>query len=777
MKLSLTWILRYITPSTDLSCASTLVPLFGERVAEIEGTQEFYFPSSSFAVVQAVKEETSSALSCFNSEKGESITLPVREKEAIGKWFLIKKHHHSWQWATAADLGSEEQRLLPPLLSDPSLRDGTWRKNWCEKDIIIEIDNKSLTHRPDLWCHYGVARECAALLGKKIVPKQELLAPLPSAAHPSRLSVEIKEKQACFAFCALYADTAPHQFAPLSIIFDLCRVGASAINGPVDLANFVLLDWGQPMHLYDAQAVQGSALTIRFAQEGERISLLASTQATTLSGTDLVIADEKKALCLAGIKGGKEAAVSSATHQLIIESATFAAPIIRTTSLRHKIRSDASMRYEKSLDTQRAAEGILRFLFLAKFHQYNLETSEKMVVLVEEDKEKEISISHSFICTRLGVLVSEQEIEKLLTSIEMTVRQERKEKEIIFHVTPPLWRTSKDISIPEDLVEEIARLYGFSHIPPLLPSIEKKPSSLSPFLRVRDIKKMCAFSLGMKECVSYPFFDEQAVLDTRWPVGETLEIINPVSENQKRLVNSLVFNLLCAIKAECHEHEDLSFFEVGKKWVVEGNEWTEQEVVCGLFFSKRANVISFYKGKEQVQSLLHMCGIEKENWHLPEKLEPWMHPYQIAHIRMDDNFLGHAGMMSEAFIAPLFPDTKPSLFFFELLLEPLLRHKKKQIFAPLSPYQRSCLDLSFMVPCSITTEKLGQTLYKAVPFIKEIMLIDHFSKKEWGAERSLTFRLILQKQDASLSKEEFDKALSCAVKAATDLSCTLRGSI
>ena len=274
-------------------------------------------------------------------------------------------------WANQTDFGAEKDALIPAVQVPDAELKGGWRNSFEPNDVVLEVDNKSITHRPDMWGHRGFAREIAAFLKLPFKPKDKFLANLPvtnfdKISKPTATSPIIIENQVtatCSRFTSLYFSSIQNQPCNLLVVSRLLKIGSRPISGLVDLTNYVMNDWTQPVHAYDAKKIGGDKFIIRMAKEGEKLLLLDGNE-ITLTSQDMVTATPQRALTLGGIKGGMDSGLDGTTTAMFFEAGNWDPGFVRRTAQRRKTRTDASARYEKTLDPNQTIEGIQRFVKL-----------------------------------------------------------------------------------------------------------------------------------------------------------------------------------------------------------------------------------------------------------------------------------------------------------------------------------------------------------------------------------------------------------------------------
>lgn len=780
MKLSLAWICDHINVEWETINVDKMMEKFNQTTAEIEGfCRVSHETDSLFLGIQ--KKNTSKV---FIPELNQEIILPVRNasqesqiKEDDEFVFFVKKEEGGFRWASLlADFGVESDRYVPAVSVDKDDLDGNWRGLFEPTDIILEIDNKSITHRPDMWSHRGFAREIAAFLELPFKAKNEFLAShrvvsfeqISKVTDSTPFSIDNQVVAGCKKFNGLYFPRIHNKPSNIFILSRLMKVEAKPLNAIVDLTNYVALDWGQPVHAYDASKIADKKIIVRMAEKDEKLKLLNELE-ITLTPQDIVIANGKKPMCLAGIKGGIYDSVSQDTESIFFEAANFDAGLVRKSALHHKIRNDSSSRFEKTLDPNLALEAVLRFIQLVKQCDISMTMASEIISIGNDAVEPMISVSHAFLEGRLGQIIPQEVIAAALTRLEFKVETDYRGDSLAYLITVPSFRSSKDIKTKEDILEEVARMYGFEKISLELPYIHRNPFGLTKLRRTRRMLDYLVSAAHMTEFQNYPFYDEQFLREFGIELSSPVSIINPVTENNYRLVTTLIPGLLKNLVENCVHRDSLFLFEKGRIWQHEKDDETfERKEVSGIFFEKRKSV-DFYDGKHHLERMLELLGfdIKKIIWtQMSTSLRLWYKPYQSACLYYQDSLIGYAGIIDAAFFSkfPVLPES--SAFVFELDADILCEfpHSDKRYEAG-SRYQESTFDLSMMIPFSLTTATLKNTLKQVSPLITAVELRDFFEKEEWESQRSLTFRLYLNDNDKTLGKEQIDAVMQRSIAA------------
>ncbi|MFA6527685.1 MAG: phenylalanine--tRNA ligase subunit beta [Candidatus Babeliales bacterium] len=769
MKLSLAWIFDHINAAWHEQDINHIVERFNAITAEIEHIETIKFDLSSCALC-LFSSAASNGWAVSVPEWNMTVTLPARPEVFSDKgqhYFMVKKVGDALVWATLADFGVDKGGLIPEIEADQTLAAGCWREVFEHSDVIIEVDNKSITHRPDMWGHRGFAREIAAFLNLGFKQEHEMLASLrvqefataSTITQSTPIIIENQDEQACKCFSGLYFSSLVAKPCNLLILSRLLKIGARPINGLVDLTNYVMNDWGNPVHAYDAQRITDKKVVIRKALPGEKLDLL-DGNGIELTVDDLVVADGKKPMCLAGIKGGVNDSLSSSTTAVFFEAATFDAATVRHAAIRHKIRTDASARFEKTLDPMQTVQTTQRFVQLLRQYDFAMTCADEIIVVGSLPQETIIEIDHDFIEQRMGVTLPPHQVIDMLSRLEFKVlKTSDAHKKALYMVSVPTFRASKDIKIKEDILEEIVRCYGFEHIPLSLPKVARTPFSLEPIMRLRKLKNYLSYAAGMTEQQGYAFLDEAFTKQLGVQLEATSQLVNPVSENMCQLIPSLIPNLLKNVSDNLAQAESLAFYEVGRVWIrATADDVSEQQRLAGIFFEKRKPV-NFYECKHRVTELFSVLGFPAASltWQKYAGKNVWYHPFQSAQLVIDGQIVGSMGMLDATLLRTLDVLDESSACLFDIDAEFLLTAKRATArYQQLSKFQETFFDLSLLVPLTVTAQTLQQTLASIDPLVRRVELIDFFEKKEWHDVRSLTLRCWVCHDEKTLEKHEID---------------------
>lgn len=447
-----------------------------------------------------------------------------------------------------------------------------------DEDVLIEIDNKSLTHRPDLWGHYGFARELSAIFGRPLRPYP--LADLSPFDRLPAVEVAIDDPEDCPYYAALRVEAGANRPSPAVLQRRLHAVGSRSRNLLVDVTNYVQFELGQPTHAFDGDKVR----SIRVARSGvEQEMQTLDGKPWKLLPDDLLIHEGQRPIAIAGIMGGLESEVSPETRTLLLESANFRAARIRRTSVRLGLRTDASLRFEKKLPPVYARTAVARILALFTEAGYDHRPVSRLSSAGDaQDQPRTIHLPPGYISRRAGVEIPDSTTTAILASIGFGCRPDAQGG---LEVTVPPFRGRSDISIPEDVSEEVMRLYGYGRITPRLPDapVRSTPPHVQT-LNQHRARRVLAQGHGFIEVQSYCWFADDWLKAINYtPARQTLNIVNPLAPDRRRMRETLLPNLLAFVLQNRREADRFRLFELGRLfWIDAAGEKQESNELSGV---------------------------------------------------------------------------------------------------------------------------------------------------------------------------------------------------
>lgn len=757
MKISLSWIFDHINADWRTLSIPDLTAQFTAKVAELDHVQHVRldFTDYSFA---SITQSDMQEIRVQSKEWNSSHVLPLRADAQLDFFYLIHKDdlNKTIRWATAKDVGGQKDDLLPAFEAHDALLSSKWKHAVELEDYVFEIDNKSINHRPDLWGHRGCAREIAALFELPLKPLATLEQDTPihrfdtavSATQQNPIGIQIKDLHACNRFAGVYMEFPKAYSCDLFMGFRLARIDMKPINLFVDATNYVMCDLAQPLHAYDAKTITSGVISPRFAKNNETLKLL-DGQTIKLSDKDFVITDGHEPVGLAGIMGGVTTCVTEKTLTLFVEAACFDATIVRQSALRHKLRTQASTRFEKGLDPEQTGHALRRTIKLLQMLTGTPQPELYIASVGTSRTTTSITVSHNALEKRLGTTVLSSKVIDILQRLEFSVTH----KDDAYTIEIPSFRASGDISLQEDIIEEIGRFIGYESIKPLLPKRATEPIDTYELYRLRTMRSYLAYGLSMNELSSYAFFDEQFLRELAWQPGPTLEVANPLSEQWKRLITSLIPHMVRAVVANVTDHDTLRFFECATVWNPSSMPY-EQLSLAGIFFNKKKPV-DFYEMQASIISLLAALSIRDLTWKSVEAPEQaWFMPYQTADIIVENRIIGRTGTINPSFLHTV---TEGHAYIFELNANFLKEYRPAPLkYQPTNKYPDVIRDISILVPLEYTVQDIKQSIRNCHQSIASVDLIDSFYKPEWGDQKSLTFRYLIRDTTKTVTKLEID---------------------
>ncbi|HYP05671.1 MAG TPA: phenylalanine--tRNA ligase subunit beta [Bryobacteraceae bacterium] len=605
-------------------------------------------------------------------------------------------------------------------------------------DHIIEIDNKSLTHRPDLWGHHGMAREVAAIVRKPLLDPVDVSV-LPQA-EPA-IAVRIDDFELCPRYSALVIDNVSVRPSPLWLQYRLEAIGLNAISNVVDVTNWILAEIAQPMHAFDADKLQGG-IRVRSAKAGERLAAL-NGETYELQPSNLVIADDSGAIALAGVIGGAESAISASTTRIVLESACFHPGSVRKTSSALKLRTDASMRFEKSQDPVNTVRGLARAVALLRILSPDIRIVGGLTDIARMPRAVEpVVLPLEWLNRKLGTRLEASEVRGILEALQFGVVDSGNG---ILTVTVPSWRATKDISIKEDLVEEVGRMIGYSSIPPgspLLPAAVPLKNDQRECLH--GLRKLVA-AQGFHEVYNYSFLSEDAVQKFGWAPADHVKVLNPIAADQSLMRKSLLPGVWKNIVDNSRFSDEFRLFEVGREIHKRAGDLPlEVNHVCAAVYFKEPGSQGLFELKRLAESIAEGCELR------PAASRSFEHPARAA----DVVYMGEVvGRLFE--FHPSMVKGRGSVL--DLDIDALSRLCPRGLkYESIRRFPSSAFDLSVVVPERALVGDIQRELRQfAGSTLEQIEFVRQYSGAPLAeGTKSVSYRLTLAAGDRTLSSEE-----------------------
>ena len=630
-------------------------------------------------------------------------------------------------------------------------------------DIILEIDNKSMTNRPDLWGHYGIAREIAALYD---LPMVEFPHFDRNVENTSGFHVTVEDAERCPRMIGTQIENVCVKPAPYWMQVRIWKTGMRPINALVDITNYVMLATGQPSHAYDSDHIAGHII-VRRAKAGETLTLLNGKE-LPLSTDDLTIADDADIVGLAGVMGGAKDSILPTTSKVILEIANFQAAGIRRTALRYDNRTEASARYEKAIDPERCDQALDLSMQLFS----DLYPEMKVTGLVDEYprplKQAEIDVPLSWLERRLGKRLSPDEIKHKMELLGYGITFNGDN----MHVVVPTWRSTGDVSIQADIMEEVARMYGYENFEaePITTTFDGAINQLDKDLE-RRIKEYLAIRCGMQEIFTYPWMEESYVNAVLQSTEGILSLSTPPSPAERFVRSSLLPNLCKAVVKNERYFDEFSIFETAQ--VFRDENYTspydpreklpsQRKNVAGAFATTDKDITAlFRKAKGVVEMMARYVHMEALTFKQAEK-PVWADNVVWLNIYRGDEKVGDLALLAKK-VSMACGIKNMNVMLFQLDQDSLVPLKSRtNTFTHLAEYPMTDYDISLLVDGSVQWKDVAQT----VRGIKSELLhgaafVDEYRGKQVPAgKKSLTLRLAIGSKDKTLTSAEIEEVAS-----------------
>lgn len=799
MKLSLSWIKEYVSLPDDADLKKLAYDLTMDTV-EVEDVEYLgkRFENMVVGVIEAVEPHPNAdklrvctvdigdgepkQIVCGGINLAVGMKVAVSVPGAIVRWHgegepvEIKKSKLRGVESYGMICASDEIGLgdLLPSKEEAEILDLSWLDvpagtNIADaldlNDVLLEIDNKSMTNRPDLWGHYGIAREIAALYNlpmKKIEPA--------NVTSKSDFKVEIKDADRCPRYIGVEmngVEVKPSPFRMQSLIW---RVGMRPINALVDITNFVMLATGNPTHAFDADNIQDH-ITVRHAAPAEKLLLLNGKE-LELCDDDLVIADGEGAVALAGVMGGAKDSILPKTKRVILEVANFEATGIRRTALRYDNRTEASSRYEKAVDPERCDQALS--LSLKYFRELYPEL--EIVGYCDRYEKKlqraEIDVSLTWLAKRLGKNLSNDSIRAKLEILGFDVKIDGDN----MHVTAPTWRSTGDISIKDDVMEEVARMYGYDNFEatPFTTSFEGAINQKDISL-VRNIKEYLAIRCGMQEIYTYPWMNDVFVNAVMQDTTGMLKLSTPPAPDLSYIRSSLLPNMCEAVVKNERYFTEFAMFEEAQ--VFTDSDYTSPYDATESLPKQRRNIAgAIASASKKVNDLFReMKGFleymprytHMEGFTFRKDVKPvWADSVVWQNIYVGDVKVGDIGLVAKKVTMDC-GIKNLSVLVFEMdttLLKPLISRTNR--FTHLAEYPETDYDISMLFDSSATWEEINGIIAKKENGpVKNAGFVDEYRGKQIPAgKKSVTIRLTIGSTEKTLTSDEIENAANSVMK-------------
>jgi len=607
-------------------------------------------------------------------------------------------------------------------------------------------------NRPDCQSIVGIAREIAAVLEKEF--KAPDLSYTESDVTIENFKVTVDCPELCPRYSAHYVTDVKIEESPAWMKRRLALVGIGAISNVVDITNYILKELGQPMHAFDYTTLEGDAINVRRAKDGEKIVTLDETE-LTLTTENMLICDGVKPVALAGVMGGLNSEIKETTNTVLFESAKFARDNIRRTSRSVGKSSDSSARYAKGVDEYATVMAMKRALHLIE--ELNCGKVSKMHVDVNAGNSvepKELSVSIAKVNAVLGITVPNEDIVRIMTNLSFQPKLDGD----TLTLQIPAYR--EDMETYQDVAEEVIRMYGYEHIvPTFLASAQVTMGGENTQQKTEMRLKKALCSVGAHECIHYSFFSPSDLdllkLPADAPERHAIRIMNPISEELSLMRTTLAASMINAVvRNQKKGNLEGRLFEVAKKFIPKDLPLTEypdeRQTLCVALFGAQESFFTMKGVAEKVAEVLHV------KFTYANTQNTFLHPFQTASISCEGVEIGYFGKLAYDIADEC--DLRIPVYLMEIDLESLSQYYgKKAMFTPLPKFAEEQRDLAIVVDKAITCGEIEDTMKEACKYITSIKLFDIYEGAQIGEDKkSMAFTVLFTPKEEAFTAESVD---------------------
>lgn len=776
MYISINWIKDFV--NLDGIDIKGLINKFTMSTAEVEGIIEYGINTKNVVVgkilsVENVENSTKlhKVLVDIGDEKVNCICGAPNVKEGIKIAFAkdgslvngveikrttIAGHESCGMCLSEKELGISDDHSGIMILDDNTKVGIDIKEIIPLDDIIYEVDNKSLTNRPDLWGHYGIAREIAAITGRELKPLE--VADLEKYNNLDKLKISIENKDECYRYSALTIDNVTKKQSSYKMKTRLTYCGLRPISLLVDMTNYIMLELGQPMHAFDKHFIK--SINVKTLKEPEEFTTLDNTKRNLDTGT-LMIYNENTPVAIAGVMGGKDTQITDETNSLFLESANFDAVVVRKTASKLGLRTDASSRYEKTLDPELTKIAVERFVKVLKDEDENITVSSSFSdVYLNKYPVIKIDITREYINNKIGAEFTLERIVEVLESLKFKV--EVKENDSIT-IEVPSFRATKDVSGKADIIEEISRIYGYDNIIPqtnlwkVFPVREDEIRTLE-----YSSKKMLAEKFGLSEVHSYVWYDTKLNNELGIKVADNIKIVNGLNRADSTLRANMAPTMLYAIYKNIKNYNEFGIFEIGRtfEYLHNGENCEEYKVLAiAKTSTTKTEEELLFELKSMIDSITkvnkNICLEYVKNDSIKEN---YIHPVNSFILKFNGINLGYISTLNPRVRDNINP--KSNIVIAEIRIDLLSDIPKEPIvYKEISRYQTVDFDFSIIVDKDVKYSQIESVINSSnLTYLQEYNLIDVYENEEkLKDKKNITIRFKVGAYDKTLTKEEIDE--------------------
>ncbi len=620
-------------------------------------------------------------------------------------------------------------------------------------DTVMDVEVTS--NRPDAFSMVGMAREASVILECPFIWKPAQRIPSPARRQGARsgvarFSVHVQDKKLCPRFMAVRIDGIRVDVSPWWLKRRLLSAGIRPINTLVDITNFVMLELGQPMHVYDAEKLHEGVLNVRKAKKGEKMAALDGKE-YVLNESMLVVADADRPVDIAGLMGGEETGVTLNTTSVVFEAATFDPVSVRRTARALNLYSDAQLRFEKGLSTQAPPDALARAVELCLELAGGSVASPVADVQAESYKPKKYSSSFKEINTLVGIDLPRKIVMDSLNRLGFKLHVIGSK----LQATVPWWR-DHDIESGRDLVEEVARVYGYARLPVVFP-LGRSAESTAPHFALEEKIRTLAKGAGLTEVYSYSLVSEELMRKANYDVSKMLRVQNEFSSDFVYMRTTLLPSLLQVVADNQEQFREQALFEMANAYFPKKQDLPDEELELGVAYL--GDDLAWRKAKGFVEGLYHELGIEDIQWKRLDNDFFW-HPGRTVQAFVNGTLIGTMGEVHPAIARAFGIEGRVAMADLPLaeVFEWVQLAKR---YTPVPVYPEAKRDLALMVPREIDVQALQQKMKETSGYLANVEWFDTYRGQGMPEDKkSVAFHLTFLSKERTLETEEVDEVLA-----------------
>ena len=791
MLISLNWLKQYVDIKESVEEIANALTMIGQEVEAIDIQGKDLGNVVIGQIVEFDKHPNSDRLTLLKVNVGEEEPLQIicgatnhklNDKVVVAKIgavlpgnFKIKKSkirdvESFGMLCSEAELGLAKESEGIIILPEDAPIGKEYREYAGLNDVIFELE--ITPNRPDCLAHIGIAREVAAYYNRKVkYPVIEIAETIESINTVIKVNIEDKER--CKRYLGRVIKNVKIKESPEWLKTRIRAMGLNPINNVVDVTNFVMFEYNQPMHAFDLDKVEGN-ITIRAAKENEEITTLDGVERVLKNG-ELVIADDEKAIAIGGVIGGQNTQIDSDTKNIFVEVAYFTPENIRRESRDLGIFTDSAYRNERGMDIENLAVVMNRAVSLLAEVAEGEVLSEVIDKYVEKPKRAEISLNLEKLNKFIGKTLTYDEVGKILTHLDIELKPLGDGTMLLI---PPSYRA--DLTRPADIYEEVIRMYGFDNIEAKMPIMSIESGEENTNFKISRIVREILKELGLNEVINYSFIPK--FTKELFNFGEeVIEIKNPLSEDMAVMRPTLLYSLIANVRDNINRNQtDLKLFEISKtfKKLGEGqNGLAIEDLKIALILSGREEKnlwnqsksdYSFYDLKGYLEFLLERLNVTKYSLNRLTNNKNF-HPGASAEIKIGEDVIGVLGELHPNLVN-YFGIKREKVFFAELNLTSLLKYIKIKVnYETISKYPEVLRDLAITLDKSVLVGEMVKEIKKKVNLIEKIDIFDVYSGDKIDKDKkSVAMSIVLRDKNRTLTDEDIDKAMTAILELIKD---------